>query len=64
MSIADFSHFRDLIKQPTRIWSAFIPPTSSASFHQGGYFSTEIIPDAVAAISVNTLYFYTKNHGK
>jgi len=44
------------------IWSAFIPPTSSASFHQGAYFSTEIIPDAVAVISLNTLYFYKKNH--
>lgn len=44
------------------IWSTFIPPTSSASFHKGGYFSTEIVPDAVAAISINTLYFYKKNH--
>jgi endopolyphosphatase len=51
-----------IFEEFSSIWSAFIPPTSSASFHQGGYFSTEIIPDAVAAISVNTLYFYTKNH--
>lgn len=47
----------------TSIWSAFIPPASLASFHQGAYFSTEIIPDAVAAISLNTLYFYKRNHG-
>ncbi|KAG1836936.1 Metallo-dependent phosphatase-like protein [Suillus subalutaceus] len=51
-----------IFEEFSSIWSAFIPPTSSASFHQGGYFSTEIIPDAVAAISINTLYFYQKNH--
>ncbi|KAG1877519.1 Metallo-dependent phosphatase-like protein [Suillus subluteus] len=51
-----------IFEEFSSIWSAFIPPTSSASFHQGGYFSTEIIPDAVAAISINTLYFYKKNH--
>lgn len=52
-----------IFEEFSSIWSAFIPPTSSASFHQGAYFSTEIIPDAVAAISINTLYFYHKNHG-
>ncbi|KAG1896469.1 Metallo-dependent phosphatase-like protein [Suillus fuscotomentosus] len=52
----------EIIEEFSSIWSAFIPPTSSASFHQGAYFSTEIIPDAVAAISLNTLYFYKKNH--
>ncbi|KAG2135743.1 uncharacterized protein EDB93DRAFT_1170667 [Suillus bovinus] len=51
-----------ILDEFSSIWSAFIPPTSSASFHQGAYFSTEIIPDAVAAISLNTLYFYKKNH--
>jgi len=49
--------------ESTSIWNAFIPRTSSASFHKGAYFSTEIIPDAVAAISLNTLYFFKKNHG-
>ncbi|OAX42027.1 hypothetical protein K503DRAFT_414558 [Rhizopogon vinicolor AM-OR11-026] len=51
-----------IFEEFSSIWNAFIPSTSSASFHQGGYFSTEIIPDAVAAISLNTLYFYKKNH--
>lgn len=51
-----------IFEEFSSIWNPFIPPTSSASFHQGGYFSTEIIPDAVAAISINTLYFYKKNH--
>lgn len=52
----------EIFEEFSSIWSAFIPSTSSASFHQGAYFSIEIIPDAVAAISVNTLYFYKKNH--
>ncbi|KAG1735436.1 Metallo-dependent phosphatase-like protein [Suillus lakei] len=51
-----------IFEEFSSIWSAFIPPTSSASFHQGAYFSIEIVPDAVAAISLNTLYFYKKNH--
>ncbi|KAG1735733.1 Metallo-dependent phosphatase-like protein [Suillus paluster] len=50
-----------IFEEFSSIWSAFIPSASSASFHQGAYFSTEIIPDAVAAISLNTLYFYKKN---
>ncbi|KAG2145766.1 Metallo-dependent phosphatase-like protein [Suillus clintonianus] len=52
----------NIFEEFSSIWSAFIPPTSSASFHQGAYFSTEVIPDAVAAFSLNTLYFYKKNH--
>ncbi|KAG0698681.1 Metallo-dependent phosphatase-like protein [Suillus ampliporus] len=52
----------EIFEEFSSIWSPFIPSASLASFHQGGYFSTEIIPDAVAAISLNTLYFYKKNH--
>lgn len=52
----------EIFEEFSSIWSAFIPPTSSASFHQGAYFSVEIIPNAVAAISINTLFFYKKNH--
>ncbi|KAG2141513.1 hypothetical protein BD769DRAFT_1650743 [Suillus cothurnatus] len=48
----DISRPNKIFEEFSSIWSAFIPPTSSASFHQGGYFSTEIIPDAVAAITV------------
>ncbi|KLO18105.1 endopolyphosphatase [Schizopora paradoxa] len=43
------------------IWRSFIPFESFQVFQRGGYFSVEVIPDHVAAVSLNTMYFYDSN---
>ncbi|KAI0375671.1 hypothetical protein BV20DRAFT_932452 [Pilatotrama ljubarskyi] len=43
------------------IWRAFVPFPSYQVFQRGGYFSVEVIPDSVAVISLNTMYFYDSN---
>lgn len=43
------------------IWRPFIPFSSYQVFQHGGYFSTEVIPGHVAAISLNTMYWYDAN---
>ncbi|KAL7282436.1 hypothetical protein ACG7TL_003907 [Trametes sanguinea] len=45
----------------TSIWRAFVPFPSYQVFQRGGYFSVEVVPDAVAVISLNTMYFYDSN---
>ncbi|OBZ76592.1 Endopolyphosphatase [Grifola frondosa] len=46
------------------IWKSFVPFNSYQVFQRGGYFSVEVIPDSVAVISLNTMYFYDSNTGK
>jgi hypothetical protein len=46
-----------------RIWKSFMPSHSFQVFQRGAYFSTEVVPDALAVISLNTLYFYDSNKG-
>ncbi|KAJ6613436.1 hypothetical protein B0H10DRAFT_2165301 [Mycena sp. CBHHK59/15] len=43
------------------IWKAFIPFPHLQIFQRGAYFSVEVVPDAVAVISLNTMYFYDSN---
>ncbi|KAG1892443.1 hypothetical protein F4604DRAFT_1565645 [Suillus subluteus] len=45
------------------IWDAFIPSASKTSFRKGAYYAIEVIPDALAAISLSTMYFYRDNKG-
>lgn len=47
-----------------RIWKQFIPFPYHQVFQRGAYYSTEVIPGSVAAISLNTMYFYDSNKGK
>ncbi|KAK7695800.1 hypothetical protein QCA50_000438 [Cerrena zonata] len=51
----------DITFQYSAIWRSFIPFSSYQVFQRGGYFSVDVIPGSVAAISLNTLYFYTSN---
>ncbi|KAI0320832.1 hypothetical protein OF83DRAFT_1162184 [Amylostereum chailletii] len=44
-----------------KIWSAFIPFPSYQVFQRGAYFSVEVIPNQVAVLSLNTMYFYDSN---
>ncbi|WVQ75194.1 hypothetical protein IAR50_004805 [Cryptococcus sp. DSM 104548] len=43
------------------IWKRFIPPEASHVFERGAYFSSEVIPDKLAVISMNTLFWYDSN---
>ncbi|KAI0650721.1 Metallo-dependent phosphatase-like protein [Trametes meyenii] len=45
----------------TSIWRAFVPFPSYQVFQRGGYFSVEVIPNSVAVVSLNTMYFYDSN---
>ncbi|KIY71419.1 endopolyphosphatase [Cylindrobasidium torrendii FP15055 ss-10] len=48
-------------KEFTSIWGSFIPFAYHQIFQRGAYYSTEVVPGAIAAISLNTLYFYDSN---
>ncbi|KAI6105575.1 Metallo-dependent phosphatase-like protein [Pisolithus sp. B1] len=60
---AHFDHMETRVLRFRRMWSDFIPPESRASFLQGGYFSIEVVPGALAVVSLNTMYFYSSNEG-
>ncbi|KAI6113670.1 hypothetical protein EV401DRAFT_2090727 [Pisolithus croceorrhizus] len=53
----------DITGTYSSMWSDFIPPESQASFLKGGYFSVEVVPGALAVVSLNTMYFYSSNEG-
>jgi endopolyphosphatase len=55
--------FHWLIPLSRRIWSSFIPFPSYQVFQRGAYYSVEVIPDAVAVVALNTMYFYDSNKG-
>lgn len=43
------------------VWSKFIPEAERHSFVEGGWFTSEVIPGKLSAISLNTMYFYSSN---
>ena len=53
-----------ITKEYADIWQSFIPFSSYQVFQRGAYFSTELILNSLAAVSLNTLYFYDSNKGK
>jgi hypothetical protein len=48
---------------PYSIWKDFIPFPYLGVFQRGGYYAKEIVPDQLAVISLNTMYFYDSNKG-
>ena len=44
-----------------RVWNKLIPEPQRHSFVEGGWFTTEVIPNKLAVISLNTMYFYSSN---
>ncbi|PWY80505.1 endopolyphosphatase [Aspergillus heteromorphus CBS 117.55] len=48
-------------KQYKEVWHKFIPEHQLHSFVEGGWFVSEVIPDTLAVISLNTLYFFDSN---
>ncbi|KAI5124972.1 hypothetical protein M0805_007398 [Coniferiporia weirii] len=57
----DVSRPNDILKEYASIWRTFIPSESHQVFKRGGYFSVEVIPNQIAVISMNTMYFYDSN---
>lgn len=45
----------------TEVWSEFIPEAQRHTFEEGGWFSAELVPNKLAALSLNTMYFYESN---
>jgi endopolyphosphatase len=43
------------------IWREFIPEEQRHGFDRGGWFFVEVIPNKLAVISLNTLYFFDNN---
>lgn len=43
------------------IWRRFIPEAQRHSFEYGGWFQVEVIPNRLAVISLNTMYFFDRN---
>lgn len=43
------------------VWNKLIPEPQRHSFVEGGWFTTEVIPNKLAVISLNTMYFYSSN---
>jgi len=43
------------------IWGTFIPFLYLQVFQRGAYYAVDVIPDEVAVISLNTMYFYDSN---
>ena len=48
---------------PRSIWKSFVPFHSYQVFQRGAYFAVEVVPDALAVVSLNTMYFYDANKG-
>ena len=46
-----------------RVWKSYIPFESYQVFQRGAYFSLDIVPDKVGALSLNTIYWFEKNKG-
>lgn len=43
------------------IWHELVPEEQRHTFEQGGWFYVEVVPDKLAVISLNTMYFYKSN---
>ncbi|TKY85243.1 hypothetical protein EX895_006323 [Sporisorium graminicola] len=48
-------------KEYVHIWQDHIPEYEFHTFEQGGYYVKELLPNRLAAMSLNTLYFYDNN---
>ncbi|KAL1983898.1 hypothetical protein VTN96DRAFT_9822 [Rasamsonia emersonii] len=49
-------------KKFAKMWKKFIPEEQRHTFVEGGWFWSEVIPDKLAVVSLNTMYFFDSNH--
>ncbi|KAL2118945.1 hypothetical protein VTJ04DRAFT_5904 [Mycothermus thermophilus] len=52
-----------MLTEYTAIWRHFIPEEQRHSFEFGGWFLVDVIPNHLAVVSLNTLYFFDRNAG-
>ncbi|KAL2266592.1 hypothetical protein VTJ83DRAFT_5944 [Remersonia thermophila] len=52
-----------MLSEYASIWRPFIPEEQRHSFEFGGWFLVEVIPNRLAVVSLNTLYFFDRNAG-
>lgn len=50
-----------ILKHYAEIWSDFIPESELHTFRRGGYYASEVVPNKISVLSLNTLYFYIHN---
>ncbi|KAE8399889.1 Metallo-dependent phosphatase-like protein [Aspergillus pseudonomiae] len=43
------------------VWAKFIPEHQRHTFVEGGWFTSEVIPNKLTVISLNTMYFFDSN---
>ncbi|KAE8221553.1 hypothetical protein CF319_g5099 [Tilletia indica] len=48
-------------RELANIWSKHIPEFEVHNFQRGAYFATEVIPNELAVLSLNTIYMYDSN---
>ncbi|KAI0347563.1 hypothetical protein BDW22DRAFT_1352033 [Trametopsis cervina] len=51
----------DVTAEFSSIWKSFVPFHSYQVFQRGAYYSVEVIPDSLAVVSLNTMYFFDSN---
>lgn len=61
-SVGVYNSWLQLI--PYSIWKHFIPEDYRHVFERGAHFSVEVVPDRLAVISLNTLFWYDSNTRK
>ncbi|KAI4220108.1 MAG: hypothetical protein L6R36_007854 [Xanthoria steineri] len=49
-------------KEFSHVWRQFIPEEQRHGFERGGWFFVEVIPNQLAVLSLNTLYFFNSNN--
>ncbi|KAL1839010.1 hypothetical protein VTJ49DRAFT_1985 [Mycothermus thermophilus] len=52
-----------MLSEYASIWRHFIPEEQRHSFEFGGWFLVDVIPNRLAVVSLNTLYFFDRNAG-
>ncbi|KAF8655288.1 hypothetical protein AX16_003187 [Volvariella volvacea WC 439] len=50
-----------LTNEYSSIWKKFIPFPYHQVFQRGAYYSVEVVPNQIAVIALNTMYFYDSN---
>ncbi|KAF9939429.1 Endopolyphosphatase [Mortierella alpina] len=50
-----------ILKHYAEIWTDFIPESELHTFRRGGYYASEVVPNKISVLSLNTLYFYIHN---
>ncbi|KAI0092667.1 Metallo-dependent phosphatase-like protein [Irpex rosettiformis] len=53
----------DVTFEFSSIWKSFVPFYSYQVFQRGAYYAVEVIPNRLAVVALNTMYFFDSNKG-